>query len=79
METNVIGRMMVRGSAEFDGPQITNIAVLDVTEPSHGNAIGVGLVDFIPFRVLETIDLRSTYVNAMPAGLGATQRAQIQW
>ena len=77
MDTNVIGRMMIRGSEEFARPAIANIAVLDVTRSSHGNAIGVGLADFIPFRILEKIDLRSSYVNAMTSGLGGPQRGQI--
>jgi len=77
MDTNVIGRMMIRGSQEFDRPNIANIAVLDVTESSHGNAIGVGLADFIPFRILEKVNLRSAYVNAMTSGLGGPQRGQI--
>jgi hypothetical protein len=77
MDTNVIGRMMIRGSAEFERPRITNIAVLDISEPSHGNAIGLGLADFIPFRILEKIDLRSSYINAMTSGLGGPQRGQI--
>jgi hypothetical protein len=77
MDTNVIGRMMIRGSAEFDRPRITNIAVLDITDASHGNAIGVGLADFIPFRILEKIDLRAAYINAMTSGLGGPQRGQL--
>jgi hypothetical protein len=77
MDTNVIGRMMIRGSAEFPRPRITNIAVLDVSDASHGNAIGLGLADFIPFRILEKIDLRSSYINAMTSGLGGPQRGQI--
>jgi hypothetical protein len=48
-----------------------------VTDQSHGNAIGVGLADFVPFRILEKIDLRSAYVNAMTSGLGGPQRGQI--
>ena len=77
MDTNVIGRMMIRGSREFDRPRIRNIAVLDVSEASHGNAVGLGLADFVPFRLLEHIDLRSVYINAMTSGLGGPQRAQI--
>lgn len=77
MDTNVIGRMMIRGSAEFEGPRIRNIAVLDVSDASHGNAVGLGLADFVPFRLLERIDLRSVYINAMTSGLGGPQRAQI--
>jgi len=68
---------MIRGSAEFDRPNITNIAVLDVSDASHGNAIGLGLADFIPFRILERINLRSCYINAMTSGLGGPQRGQI--
>jgi len=68
---------MIRGSEEFERPRIANLAVLDVTDSSHGNAIGVGLADFIPFRILEKIDLRSAYVNAMTSGLGGPQRGQI--
>jgi len=79
MDTNVIGRMMIRGSAEFERPRITNIAVLDVTDASHGNAIGVGLADFIPFRILEKIDLRAAYINAMTSGLGGPQRGSCPW
>jgi hypothetical protein len=60
MDTNVIGRRMIRGSAEPSRPRITNIAVLDLSDASHGNASGLGLADFIPFRILEKIDLRNT-------------------
>lgn len=77
MDTNVIGRMMIRGSAEFPRPRIANIAVLDISDESHGNAIGIGLADFIPFRILEKVDLRSSYINAMTSGLGGPQRGQI--
>jgi hypothetical protein len=77
MDTNVIGRMMIRGSDEFDRPRITNIAVLDISDQSHGNAVGIGLGDFVPFRLLEKLDLRATYINAMTSGLGGPQRGQI--
>jgi hypothetical protein len=68
---------MIRGTPEFERPKITNIAVLDVTDVSHGNVVGLGLADFVPFRLLEKIDLRITYINAMTSGLGGPQRAQV--
>jgi hypothetical protein len=77
MDPNVIGRMMIRGTPEFDRPRISTIAVLDVSTVSHGNVVGLGLADFIPFRILEKADLRTTYINAMTAGLGGPQRAQV--
>jgi hypothetical protein len=77
MDTNVIGRRKVRGVEEFKRPRIANISVHAISPASHGNGSGIGLADFIPFRVLDQIDLRSTYVNAMTAGNSGTQRSQL--
>lgn len=77
LDTNVIGRMMIRDSAEFDRPHITNIVVRDLTDVSHGNATGLGLADFVPLRLMEKVDLRTTYINGITAGIGGVQRIQI--
>lgn len=77
IDPNVIGRMLIRGSAEIGCPRIANIVVLDLSDASQGNAMGIGLADFVPFRVLEKLDLRSCYINAMTGGLGGPQRVQI--
>ena len=61
MDTNVIGRMMIRGTPEFARPRITNIVVLSLTPASHGNAAGLGLADFVPIRLIESVDLYATY------------------
>jgi len=77
MDTNVIGRRRARGVKEFERPRIANICVHSISPASDGNGAGVGLADFIPFRVLEQIDLHSTYMNAMTAGNSGIQRAQL--
>lgn len=77
LDTNVIGRRLVRGVEEFERPRIQNISVHAISPASEGNASGLGLADFIPFRVLGQIDLRSMYVNALAAGNSGTQRAQL--
>ena len=77
MDTNIIGRMMIRGTEEFARPHITNISVHDISAASDGNAVGIGLADFIPFRVLEKIDLHAMYVNAVTSGIGGVQRGQL--
>lgn len=77
MDTNVVGRRMVRGSPEPPGPQVTNIVVLEVSPGSEGNAVGLGLADFVPVTVLDRVDLVATYANALTAGLQGVQRAQI--
>jgi hypothetical protein len=77
VDTKVIGRMLVRGTAEPDSPSVTNLVVLSLTEVSHGNATGLGLADFIPLRLASEVDLSATYANSLTAGLQGVQRAQL--
>ncbi|WP_020579143.1 hypothetical protein [Actinopolymorpha alba] len=77
LDTNVIGRMWIPGVPEPPRPQITTITVHAISKASYGNAVGVGLADFVPFRVLEDIDLHAVYVNAMTSGIGGVRRAKL--
>jgi hypothetical protein len=77
MDTNVIGRTKIRGVADSARPRIATITVHAVSAAAKGNGLGIGLADYIPFRVLEQIDLFTMYVNAMTAGNSGTQRVQI--
>ncbi|MGI6425845.1 MAG: hypothetical protein ACOX2A_11800 [Tepidanaerobacteraceae bacterium] len=43
-DTNVVGRYHTPYAS--GGPNITRVAVLDITDRSHGNANGLGIVDF---------------------------------
>lgn len=64
-DTNIIGRIRIRGENEPQKPDITNIVMTDLTEESHGNGLGVGLADFITKRLFEKIDLKVTYENVL--------------
>jgi hypothetical protein len=77
MDTNVLGRRMVRSMPELSTPRITHIVCLSVSLGSHGNAVGVGLADFLPEAALAGIDPLATYANTLTAGSQAVQRAQI--
>ena len=67
MDTNVIGRMCIRGEA--DGPpHCTRIAVLDLTPQSHGNALGIGLADIITRRLADKVDWAATRENVITSG-----------
>lgn len=67
MDTKVIGRIRMSGSAEPDAPRIRRIVVRDLTDATHGNAIGIGLADFTTRRLVDKIDYRSTYINVVTA------------
>ncbi len=77
MDTNIIGRMYVAGEAEFERPRIKTVAVLALTEASHGNATGIGLADFIPYALLRQISFEATYVNELASGICGAQRTQL--
>ncbi len=62
---------------EFERPDISIITVLDVTDASHGNAVGIGFADCIPASLVEKIDWRAMYINAATSGLGGPQRAKM--
>lgn len=65
MDTNIIGRIYIDGEEEPERPKITRIIVTDLTEKTHGNAIGMGLADFITRRLFNKIDFNATYQNAI--------------
>jgi hypothetical protein len=77
MDTNVIGRCWVHGIPEFESPSIAAITVHRISKASHGNASGLGLADVIPARILEQIDLRASYVNALTSGAGGARRSRL--
>src|SRR5919202_6745499 len=68
MDTNVIGRLRLQGIPEPTEPAIQFLAVLDLSEASHGNATGVGLADFTTDRLVEKIDYEATYLNCLTSG-----------
>ena len=71
MDTNVIGRMRIPGEAEPETPRIKALVVLDVTEASHGNALGVGLADFTTRRLVDKIDFPIMTKNVFTSGFPA--------
>ena len=77
MDTNVLNRMRIPGEPEPEGLSIAGIVVLDLTEESHGNGVGMGLADFTVERLLAKLDLPSVYVNALTAGVAGHERAQL--
>lgn len=67
MDTKVLGRIMNIYEEELKHPKITRVILRDITEKTHGNALGVGLADFITRKAADKIDYRSTYINSVTA------------
>ena len=68
MDTNVLGRYDFHGEPEPEAPQITRVYARSLTDPSHGNALGVGLADLVHREFVADIDFADTYVNIATSG-----------
>mgnify|MGYP000308500133 FL=1 len=47
----------------MESPRIRYVSVLDLSEASHGNATGVGLVDFVTRRLVDKIDRKANVLK----------------
>jgi len=65
LDTNIVGRARIQGVPEPERPCVRRIAVLGLSEASHGNATGVGLADFVTRALVERIDRPKTYLNCL--------------
>jgi len=65
IDTNIIGRARIHGVPEPDRPSIKRIAVLDLSEESHGNATGIGMADFVTEKLVNKMDRQATYLNCL--------------
>lgn len=68
MDTNVIGHRGIRRFEDLERPRINIVVALALSEESQGNAIGVGLADFITRRLRDAIDEEKTLVNVFTTG-----------
>jgi len=80
MDPNILGRLMVVRERETYGPpDIATLAVLDLTEESHGNAAGLGLANVTTLRLLNKIDFHATVTNGVTSGTFGPFRGAIPW
>lgn len=65
MDPNITGRTSIGNDEGFEGPDIKRIAVLDLTDESHGNACGISCADYITRKLFNKIDFDATYKNSI--------------
>jgi hypothetical protein len=62
-DTNILGRYHTPYAS--GGPDIARIGVLDITEKSHGNGNGLGILDFTTRRAFDKFDFEQSYPNSL--------------
>ena len=75
MDTKVIGRIMNVYEKECGTPKIMRIIVRDLSETTHGNALGIGLADYTTRRLVDRIDYQALDLNCITAS--APEKARI--
>jgi hypothetical protein len=65
LDPNVIGRQRVETMPDLPRPVITRLAVLDISDESRGNALGIGLADLTTERLVRQIDPTPVRVNSV--------------
>ena len=65
-DPNVTGRNN-RHIPWTEEPKVQKIVLLDLTEETHGNAVGFGVADVITMEIYRKLDIPSTYANAITA------------
>ena len=67
-DSKVLGRIMNRFESECTAPAIKRVVMLDLSEKTHGNAIGIGLADYTTLGLVAKIDYRKTNLNCITGG-----------
>jgi hypothetical protein len=65
MDPNVIGRLYIETQPDFDRPKVTRLAVLDVSDESHGNIVGIGFADLATERLVGKMDPVPFRINTL--------------
>ena len=69
-DTNVVGRYNTPYAS--GGPKITRVTALDITDVSHGNGNGLGMLDMTTRRAFEKFDMEQTYPNCITSTVPLT-------
>jgi hypothetical protein len=66
-DTKVIGRIMNIYEKDCERPRITRIVLRELSAKTGGNAIGLGLADYVHRRVVDRMDHGMTALNSITA------------
>ena len=75
MDPNVIGFWRREGGPRE--PDYRTLVVLDLTAASHGNATGIGMADLTTRALMDKVDLKATYLNALTSRVLRSSRLPI--
>lgn len=75
IDPNVIGFWRRQGGPRK--PDYRILIVMDITDESHGNAMGIGMADLTTNRLMEKLDMEAFRMNALTSGVLGSGRLPI--
>ncbi|MCF8050178.1 MAG: DUF362 domain-containing protein [Desulfobacterales bacterium] len=79
IDSNVTGRIFNQVTPEPEIRQFKRIYVRALTAESDGNALGVGMADFVSRRLVDRIDAEKTKINCVTASVPEKGRIPISY
>jgi hypothetical protein len=79
IDCTVVGRRAPMWQPQPPRPRIVRIYVRELTPASHGNAIGIGMADFVSRRLLDRVDRRATEVNCLTSAAPEDARLPVSF
>jgi hypothetical protein len=75
VDPNVVGFWRREGGDRR--PDYRILVALELTPESHGNAVGMGVLDLVSKRLIDAVDFDATYTNVLTSGIWAAGRMPI--
>ena len=67
-DPNILGKSLLLDQFVLPVPKINRMVLLDLSEATHGNAVGIGIFDITTRKVFEQLDMESMYANDIALG-----------
>ena len=64
-DPNILGKSYLLKEFVLEVPKIDKMVLLDLTEETHGNGVGLGIFDVTTRKVFEQLDYESIYANGI--------------
>lgn len=67
-DPNILGKSFLLSEFVLPVPKINRMVLLDITEASHGNAVGIGIFDITTRKVFDQLNMEAMYANDIALG-----------
>ena len=67
-DPKILGKSLLLNQFVLPVPKINRMVLLDLSEATHGNAVGIGIFDITTRKVFQQLDMEAMYANDIALG-----------